>query len=538
MTIGAAREVERTAARVGWDEALNALPAIHELLRDPAWATAMPAGEGFWHLWEALPELRDRAVQERETGMALASLAQALERLRERDPEVTLSEYAALSRSEDYEAEPLLSFEGGAADRVTLTTFHQAKGLEFDVVFIADAREGVFPDLRSRDSLLGARHLSSRELDDGGYLAFRLQEERRLAYTAMCRSRARVVWTFTRGARADAGDPSRFLTAALGVPAGEIHGPGAEGKPTTAAEAEAWLRRIGSDPTAPAGERLAALYLLATHPALLRPMSRFAGVLARGRDDGLLGDTPSLSPSQADAFDVCPRRYVFESRLKISDGGSLYAELGGLIHRVLEVAERAAVDRGEDHSSAEEAVAILEKEFDAADFGGPPWAGSWLERGRRIITHLYEFWPGRGPATGFESMVEYSLDGVRWRGRVDRAESRSGGIHIIDYKTGTRMLTKDEAETALQLGFYALASGPDIAGAEFWYPGIGPGRRKSVAVRSFAIERIDEVVDAMRRAQEGILSELWEPRTGDHCDRCPVRTLCPEWPEGREAYSQ
>ena len=45
---------------------------------------------------------------------------------------------------------------------MTITTLHQAKGLEFEVVFIADAVEGVFPDLRTQDSLLGVRHLPRR----------------------------------------------------------------------------------------------------------------------------------------------------------------------------------------------------------------------------------------------------------------------------------------------------------------------------------------------------------------------------------------
>ena len=26
----------------------------------------------------------------------------------------------------------------------------------------------------------------------------------------------------------------------------------------------------------------------------------------------------------------------------------------------------------------------------------------------------------------------------------------------------------------------------------------------------------------------------WWP--GGHCDRCPVRLVCPEWPEGQEAF--
>ena len=54
---------------------------------------------------------------------------------------------------------------------LTLTTIHQAKGLEWDAVFIIGLTEGLFPHQRSLDTL---------EM---------LEEERRLFYVAMTRAR-------------------------------------------------------------------------------------------------------------------------------------------------------------------------------------------------------------------------------------------------------------------------------------------------------------------------------------------------------------
>jgi DNA helicase II / ATP-dependent DNA helicase PcrA len=64
--------------------------------------------------------------------------------------------------------------EGG---KVTIMTIHAAKGLEFDIVFLAGWEEGVFP--------------SQRSLDEGGLAS--LEEERRLAYVAITRARRRCV---------------------------------------------------------------------------------------------------------------------------------------------------------------------------------------------------------------------------------------------------------------------------------------------------------------------------------------------------------
>lgn len=78
-------------------------------------------------------------------------------------------------------------------DRVALLTAHQAKGLEFEAVFIAQACEDEFPSFQSRR--------------DG-----RLAEEHRLFYVAATRARRwlQVSWSRWR-ARGRKGQPSRYL---------------------------------------------------------------------------------------------------------------------------------------------------------------------------------------------------------------------------------------------------------------------------------------------------------------------------------------
>ncbi|MCL2053549.1 MAG: UvrD-helicase domain-containing protein [Oscillospiraceae bacterium] len=63
------------------------------------------------------------------------------------------------------------------ADAVSVMTMHSAKGLEFPVVFIIGAEEGIFPGTRSLDSL-----------ED-------LEEERRLAYVAVTRAKEKLYIT-------------------------------------------------------------------------------------------------------------------------------------------------------------------------------------------------------------------------------------------------------------------------------------------------------------------------------------------------------
>ena len=548
LTLGEVREIERSVARgVPWHEAVADLvldgTALAALISDDAWAADRPAVEGLWHAWSTVPHFRRLADPDdpiaADHRAALASLGQVLSRLAERDRSVTLARYAAWSDEEDFEATPLLEYKGGATDRVVLTTLHQAKGHEYDVVFIADAREGVLPDLRVRDSLLGTGALGGRGPEE--YVQFRLQEEKRLAYTAMTRARLRVVWTCSSVGFSDGGGlPSRFLALVAGKPMGDAaRPPDVDRQPVTPLEAEAWLRRIASDPRADHARRLAAIDLLVHgEEHRLRPAGGFHGILRPGPDTGLVGPGARLSPTQAEAYETCPRRYAFESRLRVDASRSNHLELGTLVHDVLEMVETEAMEAGEPHATVERALEVLDERFLPADFGGGAWAEAWRERAVDMVRRLYELWPSEGRLVALESSVETEIGGVTWRGRIDRTEHRPDGDHIVDYKTSAYPMSKADAAVSLQLGFYVLASGgPDagIAGAELWYP--AKDNKKTLATRPFDMANLGEVRTRLEAVTEGVEAERWDPVPGDHCGRCSVRLVCPAWPEGREAFA-
>lgn len=554
LTLSAARELEREQVRTGasWVEVIRrGLPeaeAIADLVSDPSWARERPAVQGLWHLWSTLPHVPElvRSPYRKEERAAWSSLSQVLGRLNDRNPRATLADYLRWSEEEDFEATPLLEYHAPEEDRLTLASLHQAKGVEFDVVFVADAIERVFPDLRSRESLLGVRHLSRfLPTDDPTYRQFRLQEESRLAYTAMCRARRRVVWTCTPGEfEQGLGPPSRFLVTVAAVESTDALGPPAEAtEPSTPLEAEAWLRRMLADPGEPAPRRLAALSAL-VDPASWggRPSTEFLGTLRRGPDTGLIPPDLALSPSQAESYLQCPRRYVFERRLRLADQGSVYLSFGSLIHTVLEAVEGAALAVGLTHGTLDDALDALDRIWDPAPFGGGEWAMAWHRRGEELLRRLYEQWPSRGQVVAVEHDLALEIGGTRWRGRADRIEARPGGparICVIDYKTGRTVPSVAEAATSLQLGFYILAVAPELgetAAAEMWFPA---SRAKKITIRRFDPECASAVLELMSAAAAGIRAEDWTPvRDDETCRRCAVRLVCPEWPEGREAFTR
>jgi DNA helicase-2/ATP-dependent DNA helicase PcrA len=112
---------------------------------------------------------------------------------------------------------------------VTLMTLHNAKGLEYPMVFIIGCEEGMFPH--------------SRALDEGG-----LEEERRLCYVGITRAERDLYMTYARtrtvfGAR-HFGAPSRFLgEIPLQLTDREEHGP--RGLAAVRARATSWSSSAG-----------------------------------------------------------------------------------------------------------------------------------------------------------------------------------------------------------------------------------------------------------------------------------------------------
>src|SRR5262249_12685756 len=135
--------------------------------------------------WANLLELREVTTRYDDL-----SAEDALDRL--------LEETALVADQDSYEAD---------ADKLSLITLHAAKGLEFEVVFIAGLEEGLFPTGRAIEAEAGFNPDPHP-----------MEEERRLAYVGMTRAKQRLYLShaWQRATRPGPGtswmaEPSRFL---------------------------------------------------------------------------------------------------------------------------------------------------------------------------------------------------------------------------------------------------------------------------------------------------------------------------------------
>jgi len=431
-------------------------------------------------------------------------------------------------------------------DAVALLTVHQAKGLEFPVVFVANMVETRFP-ARGRPPRLalaaelgGSDEIVPRDprapeaptaLDEEA-----LREERRLAYVALTRAREQLYLTASE--RATGGvrprKVSRFISEALD------------------------LARTQLEETAFTGERGSAV-------AALEVAEPAAAVLP-ARAPGAAEQAPlTLSYTAIEAYLACPLRYHYQQRLRIPLPPHHAAIYGSALHAAV-----AEFHRGQMVGAVPESEALVEalnRSWQSAGFISRTHEEARYAAALKVLERFSDEERASGSVPAYvEKDFSFEIGGHKIRGRWDRVDvtplasgERTREIPVIemsdetlrptlplsdewvvisDYKSGGK---DDEegnatrARDALQLQIYALAwraaTGrlPDEVSLRF----LDSGKTATVPVDP---KRIAKARDRIVEAAEGIQSGSMEAKPDRmNCTYCAYRELCPssKAPAGR-----
>lgn len=379
----------------------------------------------------------------------------------------------------NYAADAYGDFDGEpdvGVDAVDLLTVHSSKGLEWPVVFVPSVTAGRFP---SRKNGTHKDWPLRRDLFDADRYEGTDADERRLFYVAMTRARD---W-LSVSHHAHVGDsgkqtqrPSRYLQTL------EPH-------------------RIDSDdvalPTPEAPSEDEEVQLTLTYSEL----HQFLDCAMAYRLRAMLGFQPRLAPElgYGKAVHHMLRRIADFTKEKGRVPNAAQIDRMLDLHFFLPIANKPA------HRQMKEAAHRLMNTYatDHAD-------------------DLFRVWETERP-------FELRLDGVTVTGRADVILDNEGGektsLAILDYKTSVG----SDGNHDLQLQIYAsagLREGLEVRGAYVHDLSADlPDRRSAVEVGTPALEAAEATAV---QAGKDIRARKFDPRPGDRCVKCEVRTVCKE----------
>ena len=379
-------------------------------------------------------------------------------------------------------------------DAVHLLTAHNAKGLEFPVVYMVRLVENGFP-LNPRSEALPLPP-ELRHAGDSDEITEHVREERRLFYVGTTRAMEELVLT----SAVDYGGKfrrktSRFVLEALGTTS-------LPGGPRAVSAAES-IHRHAPPVDAPAAE--------------LAPMS----------DNEVL----SLSHSQISDYLSCPLRYRYKHVMQVPLPVQPKFVYGRAVHHALHVYFQHRM-KGLP-IEVEDVLAAFDGAWRDEGFLTREHEELSRERGREAVRGYVTRAAGR-PETpiGIEMGFGFLRGHNEVIGRFDRIDERSEGITIVDYKT-TPIDDPREADQraqrdarAGQLGLYALAyretRGHLPARVELHF--VGTGAIGTVPVTPEHAELAEERID---RAAAGIRVRAFTPTPEPFtCTSCEFARYC------------
>jgi DNA helicase-2/ATP-dependent DNA helicase PcrA len=377
---------------------------------------------------------------------------------------------------------------------VNIMTIHSAKGLEFPVVFLVNLVSQRFPTMERREQIPIPDGLIKEILPGGD---FHEQEERRLFYVGMTRSRDELYFT-----------------------AAQYYGEGKREKKLSAFIIDA----IGEQSVMP---QVAVV-------EQTKQLSFLDWKKEDPKEEKKSQQTISyLSYSQLSTFETCPLQYKYRYILKIPVPPSAALTFGDTIHRTVRAFYELV--RSGKHPTGETLLRLLDDHWVSVGYGDKKYEEKMKRHGIELLTGFYKkgYDPKIVPTSLEEPFKIKITPTLTLGGKIDRIDSLPGGaIEIIDYKTGQAPKNRDVTKDP-QLTVYALSA---TSGTSIYQK-----KPEKVIVSFYFFEGQEKIsstrtADQLSAAKEDIAQKAkimeqsdFTPTPGKHCDFCEFRLICEAW---------
>lgn len=382
-----------------------------------------------------------------------------------------------------------------SVDAVQFMTAHGAKGLEFPHVFVIRAVTNCFPSgykedlfefpMALRDSLTASPE-DAKELHG--------QEERRLFYVAMTRARDTLHLYAKRGRGKKDISPSGYMR--------ELAGDRSLAKDcmVRVIEPRVAIQASQAQACSTVGEWM-----------LLGPVRDMARI--------------SLSATRIETYNTCPLRFKIETDWNIPGEPVPAMQFGNAVHTAIK-GLNDSVQAGRPLTQAD-FLQVFRTQMEISFFDDPHQKQLYMQQGLKQLGDFYYLRNLDVPQVlATERVFSLVVGGVKVVGRIDLATKLpSGGIAIVDYKTGAPKDDED-AEESLQLSIYALAAQQEFAQL--------PERiafynleTNDAAETHRTPDELEQTRAKIMEVADAICAGKFRPKTGFHCAWCGYRDLCP-----------
>ena len=275
-------------------------------------------------------------------------------------------------------------------------------------------------------------------------------------------------------------------------------------------------------------------------------MHRQGGKPAQAVLDGMPRRLSPCTPTRLATWLDCPRRYrmTYLDRPAPAKGPPwAHNSFGASVHNALAGWWRLPLARRTVAAAGD----LLADGWIGEGYADPAQSQRHRGRARDMVERYTATLDPHAEPRGVERTVGTHTERIVVSGRVDRLDARPspGGdteLVVVDYKTGRRPLSADDARSSLALALYALAAARIFHApchrVELHHLPTGEvhGWEHSDATVARHVRRAEDIAAECERAdqrfRDGLpdteVDQVFPPRPGPACSWCDFRAACPE----------
>jgi len=439
-------------------------------------------------------------------------------------------------------------------DTVNVLTMHKSKGKQFPIVFVTDLADGRFPGTWRELPFTMPTELMKgvdRTADTG---ELHIEEERRLFYVSMTRAMNELFLLYPKRYTGNINEkpPSQFLRELEYEKNPLIKVIDFDESTDFNMEAEDVIEREKAEIQKEATSAINQLHLTTAIHRIVE-LARIKHYEKNGNFDGFEPENAlkidvndldlssefagikkplinkeefTLSPSSIKAYEVCPLKFKYQKIMRVPQPAGVATDLGSVIHAVTE--EMANEKAKGVKLTKEKGLAKLKEKWIFRSYQNQTDENKAMGRAEQMID-AYLKWEGETKNTLVDTEIpfEVKIGEITFTGRIDRLEKNPDGkFEVVDFKSGSSVISKNKAKIDPQLNIYAKAvekiKGELPVKASLFYV-----EKDKMVEYPVTKESVNEALEPIIEMTKEILKENFEPTPSfQACKFCSYQSIC------------